>query len=69
MVLVQRIGAVEYFEKEIMISSDKIMGTSNGSLLKADGGERGRCVTPDATAEYGGMVVYDGEEEGIRNAY
>jgi hypothetical protein len=65
-VIVQKIGGVEYFQKNIRITGDTVIGASNIVASEANGGEGGRCVPSDVTAEYGTNVLYTaGEVEGL----
>ena len=47
-VIVQKIEVAVYFQEDKRIVCDTIIGTSNAVESEAYGGERGRCVPPDA---------------------
>jgi len=51
-VIVKKIGAVDYLDKETKILSDNIIGASNRASSEAHEDERCRFVPPDATAKY-----------------
>jgi hypothetical protein len=65
-VIVQKIGGAEYFQENRRINGDTVIGAVNTVASEADGGERGRCVPLDVTAEYGTRVMYAADEvEGL----
>jgi hypothetical protein len=63
-VIVKNIGGAQYFQEIKRIVGDTIIGASNIVASEADGGKRGRCVPPYATAEYGTVVMYTAGEVG-----
>jgi hypothetical protein len=65
-VIVQNIGGAEYVQTDRTIPSATVIGASNTVAFEADGGEKGRCVPLDVTAEYGTKVLHTaGEVDGL----
>jgi hypothetical protein len=65
-VIVHKLGGVDYFQENIRIPGDTVIGASNKVASEVDGGERGRYVPLDVTAEYGSRVLYTASEvEGL----
>jgi len=49
--IVHKIGGVDYFQENRRIPGDTVIGASNTFASEVDGGESGRCVPLDVTAE------------------
>jgi hypothetical protein len=64
MVIVQKIGAVHYLDKEIRILSDDIIGASNRASSETHGDERGRFSPLDATADCIARSTIEAEKSG-----